>query len=95
MHPGFVIGRVVATQKSEGLTGLKLLLIQPTDWQRNPAGDPLVAIDTVGAGDGEWIFLVKSREAAVTVPSVPAVDAAIVGIIDGVELDLTVLVGRQ
>ena len=74
-----------------------MLLIQPLDWETDkPAGDPLVAGDTVGAGAGEKVFFVASREAiaafegwegetAVGTP-LPPVDAAIVGIIDGKNL---------
>lgn len=86
MNPGIVIGSVVATQKDKSLVGIKLLLVQPTDWQGNDDGDPLVAIDTVSAGAGEFIFYVSAREAAICVDCLPPVDAAIVGIIDGVEL---------
>ena len=86
MHPGKVIGRIVCSKKTPELEGLKLLLIQPTDWHGKAEGDPLVAMDTVGSGAGEFIFYVQAREAAVTVPQIPAVDAAIVGIIDGVNL---------
>ncbi len=78
-----VIGTVVATRKDEGLTGAKLLLIQPMLPDRKPAGKPLVAIDSVGAGTGEDVFYVKGREA--THPFLPAevpTDAAIVGIVD-------------
>ena len=86
MHPGHVIGRVVCNQHTPELEGITLLLIQPTDWEGNPTGAPLVASDCVGAGAGEFIFFVQSREAAVTLPSVPSVDAGVVGIIDGVNL---------
>jgi len=84
MKPAKVIGRVVATRKYETLKGVKLLLIQPMTWERKPNGDPIVAADAVGAGASEFIFYVSSREAAVAFPKVPPVDAAIVGIIDGV-----------
>jgi len=87
MHPAKVMGRVVATQKEENLPGVKLILLQPTDWEGNPAGDYLVAADAVSAGYDEFVFYVESREAAVAFPKVPPVDASIVGIIDGVELD--------
>ena len=74
-----------------------MLLIQPLDWDTDkPAGEPLVAADTVGAGAGETVFFVASREAIVafegwewetSVKSTPPpVDAAIVGIIDGKSL---------
>jgi len=87
MFAGHVIGRVVCTRKDPGLLGMKLLLIQPETWEGEPDGDPLVAMDAVGAGAGEFIFYVKSREAAVAVPAIPPVDAAVVGILDGVNLD--------
>lgn len=87
MHPARVIGRVVATSKYETLKGVKLLLLEPTDWEGKPESGYLVAADAVGAGSSEFVFYVKSREAAVTLEGVPPVDASIVGIIDGVFLD--------
>ncbi|MCL5035508.1 MAG: EutN/CcmL family microcompartment protein [Chloroflexi bacterium] len=94
MHAGRVIGRVVCTQKDPGLVGMKLLLIQPADWEGKPEeGDPLVAMDAVGAGAGEFIFYVQSREAAVAVPAIPPVDAAVVGIIDGTYLEKKLIGG--
>jgi len=87
MHPGKIVGRVIATLKVETLKGVKLLLVQPTDWNGKPEGEILVAADAVGSGDEEWIFFVKSREAAVAFPEIPPVDACIVGIIDGVNLE--------
>ena len=78
-----VVGTVVATCKDVGLTGTKLLLIQPLRADRKPLGKPLVAVDSVGAGPGEEIFYVRGREASL--PFLPAevpTDAAIVGIVD-------------
>ncbi|MFH0801376.1 MAG: EutN/CcmL family microcompartment protein [bacterium] len=89
MFAGKVIGHVVATAKTETLVGEKLLLIQPLTWEMQEDGDPLVAMDAVGAGFDELIFYVKAREAAVTVKRVPPVDAAIVGIIDGIDIQVT------
>ena len=91
MHPAQVIGRVVASRKAENLERLKLLLIQPLTWDRQVLGDPLVAADAVGAGVDEFVFWVASREAAVAfggtdLKDTPVVDAAIIGIIDGVNL---------
>ena len=86
-----VIGRVVASRKCETLEGAKLLLIQPLSWEKKPLGDPIVAVDTVGAGAEEFVFWVAAREAAVamggtSMKDTPPVDAAIVGIVDGVNL---------
>lgn len=83
-----VIGTVVATQKYEGLAGIKFLVVQPLSKQQQPEGEPVVAADaTAQAGPGELVFIVGSREAAQAMPVkfVP-VDHAIVGIVDEVDL---------
>jgi len=82
-----VIGTVVATIKYEGLEGVKFLIVQPLDRDREPVGRPVVAADAVAmAGPGELVYVVASREAALACPEpfVP-VDHAIVGIVDEVE----------
>jgi ethanolamine utilization protein EutN len=81
-----VIGTVVATVKSDGLDGVKFLIIQPLDRHQVPKGDPVVAADAVHmAGPAELVYYVSAREAAVAMPDafVP-VDQAIVGIVDEV-----------
>jgi len=78
-----VIGDVVMSVKDENLTGIKLLLLQPLTPDRQPAGRPLVAVDSVGAGVGEEVFFVRGREASFPFyPVEPPVDASIVGIVD-------------
>jgi len=78
-----VIGDVVATRKDASLVGLKLLIIQPLTPDRQPAGRPLVAVDSVGAGAGEVVFFVRGREASFPcLPDQPPTDATIVGIVD-------------
>jgi len=81
-----VIGTVVATVKTPGLEGVKLLVIQPLDRHLVPVGSQLVAADAVHmAGPGELVYFVAAREAAEAMPDrfVP-VDHAIVGIVDAV-----------
>jgi ethanolamine utilization protein EutN len=83
-----VIGTVVATEKSEGLDGVRFLILQPMDRSGDPSGDPVVAADALfTAGVGETVYFVSSREAAVALPEqfVP-VDHAVVGIVDEVEI---------
>ena len=83
-----VIGEVVATRKDENLTGLKLLIVQPLNADRQPAGKPLVAVDAVGAGAGEHVFFVRGKEASFPYfPDEPPVDAGIVGIVDHWDLE--------
>src|SRR6185295_785723 len=84
MYLGVVTGTVVAERKAAGLEGKKLLLVQPVDDTGRHTGDVQVAVDTVQAGVGDHVYLVGSREAALALtPWFVPVDAAIVGIIDG------------
>ena len=81
-----VTGTVVATVKTPGLTGIKLLLVQPLDRHLRPVGSQVVAADAVHmAGPDELVYIVAAREAAQALPEtfVP-VDHAIVGIVDAV-----------
>jgi microcompartment protein CcmK/EutM len=78
-----VIGSVVVNRKDENLGGVTLLLVQPLTPGREPAGRPLVAVDSVGAGVGEEVFFVRGKEASFPFrPAQPPVDAGIVGIVD-------------
>ena len=78
-----VIGDVVATRKDENLSGITLLVVQPLTPERQPAGRPLVAVDSIGAGVGEEVFYVRGKEASFPFyPIEPPVDASIVGIVD-------------
>lgn len=84
MYLGRVIGSVVARRKVVGLEGAKFLVVQPLDDQLRESGPSQVAVDTVQAGPGELVYLVGSREAALALdPYFVPVDAAIVGIVDG------------
>jgi ethanolamine utilization protein EutN len=78
-----VIGDVVMTRKDEKLTGITLLVVQPLAPDRQPAGRALVAVDSVGAGVGDEVFVVRGKEASFPFyPAEPPVDAGIVGIVD-------------
>jgi microcompartment protein CcmK/EutM len=81
-----VIGTVVCTEKVRPWRGVRLLLVEPCDSAGRPAGArPLAAVDLVSAAQGQLVFYVRGREAAVALqdPENPA-DAAIVGIVDAV-----------
>lgn len=87
MRLGRVIGTVVATRKSDSLLGTKLLVTQPIDIDSKPLGNPIIAVDTVGAGIGEIVIYASgtaSRNAAERKES--AIDTAIVGIVDNMDV---------
>jgi ethanolamine utilization protein EutN len=88
MKLGKVIGSVMCTQKVDSFEGVKLLLVQPLTEQLQESGDPIVACDTVQAGEGDIVFYEGGREAALGLenwfnPS----DATIMGIVDHVDLE--------
>ncbi len=84
-----VVGTVVATRKDERLLSTKLLLVRPVDPQGKAEGGYLVAVDTVDAGFGETVLIVSGSSARMAsgLKDTP-VDAAIIGIVDAVELEL-------
>lgn len=89
MYLGRVIGTVVATVKYEGLEGYRILIVQPVDDEGEPNGAPHAAIDVTQAGIGERVLLVGSREAALALDmSFVPVDAAIIGIVDEVDVQV-------
>jgi ethanolamine utilization protein EutN len=83
-----VVGTVVATQKHRKFEGGKLLLVQPLNPDETPRGTALLAVDGVGAGVHEKVLVVLEGRAAGDALNKKAapVDAAIVGIIDHVDL---------
>lgn len=84
-----VKGSVVSTNKTEKLSGLKLLIVVPIELSTfEEKGAPIVAIDTVGAGAGEVVMLCggsSSRQTPIT-ENKPS-DMAIVAIIDSIEIE--------
>jgi len=89
MKTAKVIGNIWATRKDENLNGLKLLIVQPVNLlDGSPVGDPIVAADIIGAGVGETVIYVSGSSArpATGRKDVP-VDATVVGIVDGQDVD--------
>ena len=83
-----VTGTVVSTQKNPRIHGAKLLLVQPLTLEDTPRGPELLAVDGVGAGVHETVLVVlegRSAGEAIGQKGAP-VDAAIVGIVDRVDL---------
>lgn len=81
---GRVKGSAICTVKYPGTEGLKLLIVQPLDKHLQPVGALQVAADVVQAGNGDLCVMVRSREAALSMPEVKfvPVDLALVGIVD-------------
>ena len=77
------MGNCVVTAKDDGLLGFPLLVVQPLDHLGKPKGHPLIALDRIGVGPGETVFLEVSREASFGLRTalVPT-DCSIVGKVD-------------
>ncbi len=85
---GRVLGSAVCTLKYPDLEGLKLLTVQPLNRRLEPVGRIQVAADTVQAGPGDLVVLVRAREASLALPGVKFVpiDLATVGIVDELQV---------
>ena len=85
-----VIGNIVSTQKNPKFLGMKLLLIQPyitKEEQLVQSGSSVVAVDSVGAGIGEFVLFTQGSSARLTDTTKDSpTDTVIVGIVDTVEI---------
>lgn len=84
-----VIGSVVSSSKSDRLTGLKLLLVRNIDLDTmRESGSPFVAIDAVGAGEGEVVMLCAGSSSRMTeVTKDKPADCTITAIIDSIHIE--------
>lgn len=93
MFIGKVTGQLVATQQEPTMRGAKLLVVEaytgagPDKPELKPTGKVLVAIDSLGAGAGEFVLVTQGSSARLTemTKSMP-VDAVVIGIVDTVRL---------
>jgi ethanolamine utilization protein EutN len=88
-----VIGSVVSTKKDEVMKGRKLLLLRPMLVDESdpakfrPGLNTMVAVDAMGAGNGELVIFCQGSSARQTsgLKHLP-IDAAVVGIVDSVDV---------
>lgn len=87
MLVGMVIGNVWATRKHDGLSGSKLMVVEPQRFPGHGQGTPIVAVDLIGAGIGETVLVVSGSSARLSLGDGSApVDSVIVAIVDKVDL---------
>jgi ethanolamine utilization protein EutN len=97
-----VTGSLVATLKADSMVGRKLLLVEPyrvDPKERNrlvASGRTFVAVDTVGAGDGELVLITQGSSARLTpeTKDLP-IDTVIVGIVDAVQVGRACVFSRE
>ena len=89
-----VTGSVVSTQKVDGMVGQKLMVVEPyrlepkTRKSLTTTGRTFVAVDTIGAGEGEYVLITQGSSARLTpeTKTLP-IDAVIIGIVDTVHVE--------
>ena len=94
MFIALVTGSIVATQKTSTMTGHKLLIVEPyrldakKRTQLITTGRTFIAVDTLGAGEGQFVLVTQGSSARMTpeTKTLP-IDAVIIGLIDTVQAD--------
>lgn len=88
MELGKVVGSVWATKKEESLNGEKLLIVQEIKANEEEKENLTVATDMIGAGVGDIVLVVFGGSARYASGNADnPVDAAIVGIVDSIEVE--------
>ncbi len=88
MNLAKVLGRVVSTQKEPSLEGLKLLMLGVAGPDGKPTGGVVVAVDAVGAGEGEYVLYASGSSARQTkATDGKPVDAVVMAIVDSWDID--------
>ena len=91
MHLAKVVGNVVSTQKDSNLVGCKLLIIKKInengEFEKYSSQSTAIAVDSVGAGIGETVFVTPGRTARyVYGDKLAPLDMTIVGIVDEIQI---------
>lgn len=88
MYAAKVIGTVVCTRKDDRMNGLKMQVVEPIDLiSLEKQGKAVVAIDAVGAGEGELVLVVGGSSARQTdFTKNKPVDATIMAIVDTIDI---------
>ncbi|ROP61827.1 ethanolamine utilization protein EutN [Enterobacter sp. BIGb0383] len=87
MYLAKVTGALVSTTKHVSLNGAKLLIVARLDEHYQPTGTAQVAVDFVGAGNGETVLITTGSSARMSTSKEHSViDAAVVGIVDSLDL---------
>lgn len=91
MYLAKVVGRIVATRKNENFVGVPLYVVRPVDERLQDSGDEEVAADSVGVGEGEFVWVEGGKEASYALPSQygPS-DASIVGKVEKIDAPISV-----
>ena len=93
---GKVIGTVWSTKKDEKLVGAKFLIVRELDLKLKEKDNFVVAVDSVGAGEGEIVLVAtgsSSRQTNFTKDK--PVDAVIMAIVDKLDVSIKELLEKE
>jgi len=91
-----VVGLAIASLKHERLENSTLLLVRRTDERGQEGGEPFLALDLVGAGEGELVIVSQGSSARMAAgQNSSPVDAAVVGILDSLRLGGTITFRKE
>jgi len=97
-----VAGSVVSTEKVETMKGQKLLIVEPYRLSQDDrqsletTGRTFIAVDTLGAGEGDFVLIVQGSSARFTpeTQKLP-IDCVVIGIVDSVNVEKTAVYSRS
>lgn len=96
MFLGKVIGTVWSTKKDDKLVGAKFLLVNELDLDLNEKERFVVAVDSVGAGDGEIVLVASGSSSRMTTfTKDKPVDAVIMAIVDKLDISVKELLEKE
>ena len=89
-----VTGSLVATQKADAMVGYKLLVVEPYRLEAEKrkslatTGRTFIAVDTLGAGEGDFVLITQGSSARMTpeTKTMP-IDTVIIGIVDKIHVE--------
>ena len=97
-----VTGSLIATQKVQSMVGFKLLVVEPYRLESQDrrsltsTGRTFIAVDTLGAGEGEFVLITQGSSARLTpeTSNLP-IDTVVVGIVDRVHIESQCVYSRE
>ena len=96
MFLGRVIGTVWSTKKDEQLVGAKFLIVRELDLELKEKDRFIVAVDSVGAGEGEVVLVATGSSSRMTsFTKDKPVDAVIMGIVDKLDVAVKDMSGKR
>ena len=84
-----VVGNIVATKKNERYESARVMLCEQITLEGEATGSTVLALDAVDAGAGDTVLIVQEGWSASTVSTGragAAIDSAIVGVVDRIDL---------